>query len=222
MQLNSDPSVCPTSSEMSGRQLSKIETRRLLMDTGLQLFVEKGFVKTHAHEIAARAGVAVGTIYMHFGDKEGLLRAILLQAADDLHARVIQVYQQPHLNAYELARVHIETLVKYIEEMPVAARFVLTYALGHNPAGVDMLERMVQQVQQAIEAGRQQGVYRSDMDPFLAARAEVSMNLGLLAWWAENPEKASREQIIDTLTRFRFSGLHCAVASSGEIKAQEV
>ena len=55
------------------RQDSKAETRRLLMKAGRDLFAEKGFTETYAGEIAQRAGMAVGTIYLHFGDKEGLL-----------------------------------------------------------------------------------------------------------------------------------------------------
>jgi hypothetical protein len=34
------------------------------------------------------------------------------------------------------------------------------------------------------------------------------MNLGLIAWWIENPALATRAEIIDTLVKFRLSGLH--------------
>ena len=190
------------------RQLNKLETRKLLLDAGLELFVEHGFEQTHAIAIAQKAGVAVGTLYLHFGDKEGLLSEILLQAALELHDRVLQVYLNPPADPQMLARAHIEAMVEYIEENQKQARFLLGYAVQHNPVSARVIDQMVAQIEQSLRFGAEQGVYRSDIDPALAARAEANMNLGLLAWWTEDPRRASREQIIETLTKFRASGLH--------------
>ncbi len=209
---NSEQDI-PTSSApplmpFNQRQLSKLETRKLLLKAGLELFVEHGFEETHALAIAQRAGVAVGTLYLHFGDKEGLLREILLQAAMELHDRVQKVYQNPSPDPEVQARAHIETMVRYIEEKGMEARFLLGYAVQHNPVGAAVIDQMVAQIEQSLRIGAQWGVYRSDIDPALAARAEANMNLGLLAWWTEDPRRAPREQIIETLTKFRASGLH--------------
>ncbi len=193
---------------LNQRQLNKLETRRLLLEAGLELFVEAGFDRTPASEIANRAGVAVGTLYLHFGDKEGLLREILLQAALKLHDRVLQVYLNPPADPEELARAHIEAMVQYIEEKQAEARFLLGYAVRRNPVSAGVIDSIVAQIEQSIRTGAEWGVYRSDIDPALAARAEANMNLGLLAWWTEDPRRAPREQIIDTLTKFRASGLH--------------
>jgi AcrR family transcriptional regulator len=190
------------------RQLNKLETRKLLLNAGLDLFVEHGFEETHAIAIAQKAGVAVGTLYLHFGDKEGLLREILLQAALELHDRVLQVYLHPPSDPEELARAHIEAMVKYIEENRKEARFMLGYAVQHNSVSAGVIDQMVAQIEQSLRTGAEWGVYRSDIDPALAARAEANMNLGLLSWWTEDPRRASREQIIETLTKFRASGLH--------------
>lgn len=190
------------------RQLNKIETRKALLKAGLELFSEKGFEKTCASEIAQRAGVAVGTLYLHFGDKEGLLEEILLEAANELHQRVLKVYANPPGDPEALARAHIETIVGYIEENRQNAGFMLGYALRRSPVSARIIDRMVGQIELSIREGARRGVYRSDIDPALAARAEANMNLGLLSWWTENSERASREEIIHTLTQFRYSGLH--------------
>jgi AcrR family transcriptional regulator len=190
------------------RQASKAETRRLLMAAGRELFAEKGFTETYAGEIAQRAGVAVGTIYLHFGDKEGLLREILLEAANEIYARVQQVYLDPPADMQALARAHIEAILQYVEENHRLAGFVIEMILSRHPAAVPMIDRAVGQVEEGIRLGAQYGVYRQDIDPRLAAHAEVYMNLGLLAWWAEDPTRASREAVIETLTKFRLSGIH--------------
>src|SRR5215212_2071119 len=55
-------------------------TRQKLIRAGLELFTTFGFRATTTPEIAARAGVAEGTIYRHFSGKEDLLIAAYHEA----------------------------------------------------------------------------------------------------------------------------------------------
>jgi TetR/AcrR family transcriptional regulator len=48
-----------------------------LLDAALDLFVEKGFAATRAEEVAARAGVSKGTLFLYFPSKEELLKAVV-------------------------------------------------------------------------------------------------------------------------------------------------
>jgi TetR/AcrR family acrAB operon transcriptional repressor len=55
------------------------ESRQRLMDAALELFLEKGFENTTVIEIGQRAGISHGSIPWHFGNKSGLLYAIVLR-----------------------------------------------------------------------------------------------------------------------------------------------
>ena len=171
------------------RQAAKAETRRVIMKAAGQLFSRQGIDGTHAEEIARKAGVGVGTIYLHFGDKNGLLREILLEAAQELDG------------------APVETFVRYIQAHGRLAGLVLGLMLSGHAAAKAMLERAVEQMEQHIRDGQEQGIYRRDINPQLAARAEVHANLGLLAWWADDPRRASREEIVATLANFRTAVL---------------
>ena len=48
-----------------------------LAAAALSLFVEKGFAATRLDEVAARAGVSKGTLYLYFDSKEALFRAVI-------------------------------------------------------------------------------------------------------------------------------------------------
>ena len=50
-----------------------------LLDAALALFVEKGFAATRTEEIALRAGVSKGTLYLYYPSKEDLLEAVIAQ-----------------------------------------------------------------------------------------------------------------------------------------------
>ena len=48
-----------------------------LLDAALDLFVEKGFAATPSEEVAARAGVSKGTLFLYFPSKEELFKAVV-------------------------------------------------------------------------------------------------------------------------------------------------
>src|SRR5574340_320196 len=48
-----------------------------LLDAALELFVEKGFAATRSEEVAARAGVSKGTLFLYFPSKEELFKAVV-------------------------------------------------------------------------------------------------------------------------------------------------
>lgn len=48
-----------------------------LVKAALDLFVEKGFAATRVDEVAARAGVSKGTLFLYFESKEDLFKAVI-------------------------------------------------------------------------------------------------------------------------------------------------
>lgn len=48
-----------------------------LLDAALELFVDKGFAATRSEEVAARAGVSKGTLFLYFPSKEELFKAVI-------------------------------------------------------------------------------------------------------------------------------------------------
>lgn len=55
------------------------ETRLLLVTAAAELFAEQGFRKTTFIDIAERSGISRGSIPWHFGNKDGLLAAVIEQ-----------------------------------------------------------------------------------------------------------------------------------------------
>ena len=59
------------------RQRRKESRPQELLDAALELFVEKGFAATRAEEVARRAGVSKGTLYLYYPSKEELFKAVV-------------------------------------------------------------------------------------------------------------------------------------------------
>lgn len=52
-------------------------TSAAILDAAEEVFAERGFAAAHMNDIAAHAGVAVGTLYNHFEDRDALLAALI-------------------------------------------------------------------------------------------------------------------------------------------------
>ncbi len=59
------------------REQTSSESRRLLIAAATELFAEQGFRKTTVADVADRAGISRGSIPWHFGNKDGLLEAVI-------------------------------------------------------------------------------------------------------------------------------------------------
>ena len=72
----------PSSSDNTPATSARRERRKEarpgeLIDAALDLFVEKGFAATRVEEVAARAGVSKGTLFLYFQSKDELFKAVV-------------------------------------------------------------------------------------------------------------------------------------------------
>jgi TetR/AcrR family transcriptional regulator len=59
------------------RQRRKDARPQELLDAALDLFVERGFAATRTEDVAVRAGVSKGTLYLYYPSKEELLKEVI-------------------------------------------------------------------------------------------------------------------------------------------------
>ena len=70
------------------------ETRNKLLEAARQAFGSVGYAQTSMDELTASAGLTRGALYHHFGDKKGLLQAVVQQVDAELDAQLAQVSEQ--------------------------------------------------------------------------------------------------------------------------------
>jgi len=86
-----------------------------ILTAALDLFVDNGFHNVSIHEIQKKADVSIGSIYNHFGGKEGVASALykhILNEMDELIDAVIQEVSSPSDQCKEIIRQlfeHTET-----------------------------------------------------------------------------------------------------------------
>jgi AcrR family transcriptional regulator len=72
----------------SSRAERAVERREAIIEAALDEFIARGFTATRLDDIARRAGVAKGTIYLHFKDKESMFEELIRTAIVPLVSRM--------------------------------------------------------------------------------------------------------------------------------------
>ncbi|WP_219267614.1 TetR/AcrR family transcriptional regulator [Pseudomonas sp. Xaverov 259] len=69
-------------------------TRARLIASARQAFATQGYANTSMDDFTARAGLTRGALYHHFGDKKGLLAAVVAQLDAEMDARLQGISDQ--------------------------------------------------------------------------------------------------------------------------------
>lgn len=145
----------------------KARTRKALLDAGGKLFSEQGVERTTVDDIAAEAGVSVGSLYVHFGSKESLLLELIDQALE-----INERYMQAPEASSPLARVLIagEWYFRFAMEQTVAFRFVAMRVLepdqaSSNDEANDRIATRVQRIVAQVATDLQQAMDDGEIDP---------------------------------------------------------
>ena len=78
----------PSPRPSSGRAARAAERRQAIIDAALEEFISRGFTATRLDDVARRAGVAKGTIYLHFKDTESMFEELIRTALVPLIGRL--------------------------------------------------------------------------------------------------------------------------------------
>ena len=116
------------------------DKRECILSAALDLFAEKGFYGTAVPEIAQRAGVAAGTIYRYFENKEAVVNAVYQRHKAQLLASVLDDF--PY-GSEARTQIHhfISKVLAFARKHPQAFKFL---ELHHHAAYLDASSREVE------------------------------------------------------------------------------
>lgn len=150
------------------------DKRARILDAATRVFAHKGFFGAKVAEIAAEAGVADGTIYLYFKNKDDLLISLFEERMEGLltglRAALQGIEAGPaklraclaHL--LEFARANPELMEVFTVELRQSTRFMKEYS---NPKFKEYLEL----VAGIVGEGQRLGRFRDDVSAAVVARA---------------------------------------------------
>jgi len=149
------------------RKREKEERRQSILHAAREVFFENGFHRATVGDVADRAEVSKGTVYLYFESKEMILALMLLEGLDELVRELEQAYAADEsLPADERLRRLGRAYLRFFEQEPEYFRLLMAVDRGrfqesvtpevyHDVlvASLEGLEMVMRVVQQGIDEG---------------------------------------------------------------------
>lgn len=196
----------PTTSDSSPvaegrRSRRRRELHQSILATAAELFARDGYESTTVERIAGAADIAPATFFNHFRSKEDVLREIgqdvfsrFRRLVDEQLARSVPTVERLHGFAARSADL--------VSRAPEMTRRVLVAVLRTSRPGESGGELLSMQADfsRLLERGRERGDIPADLDVELTAEILVSVVIGAMTHWINDPGYPLERRLGETLS----------------------
>ncbi|HZU70077.1 MAG TPA: TetR/AcrR family transcriptional regulator [Ktedonobacteraceae bacterium] len=115
----------PVTAHRSLKEKQRQEREELILQEAEKVLMEKGYYETSIDEIAARVGIAKGTVYLHFPSKEDLVVAIFQRDME----RLLQLIKTTLASSSLTPRAKAEVILEQLYGSLFTRRMQLFYSI---------------------------------------------------------------------------------------------
>jgi AcrR family transcriptional regulator len=193
-----------------------------VLDAALDLFIEQGFAQTRVDDIAKRAGISKGAVYLYFESKEKILEGLVRRAVVPIATSALEFLtdldSDPRLILTMVLKMAAHRLSdpKTVAIPKLVIREVLAFPELAQMYRREVLDRIIPVVEQLIARGVDRGFFRP-VDPHLTIRSiigPVMLHVAMAEIFGITPKGGLHlDQLIDNHLTILFDGL-CAPPSA--------
>jgi TetR/AcrR family fatty acid metabolism transcriptional regulator len=189
------------------------EKYQRILDAAVAVFAEKGFFVSRISDIAERANVADGTVYLYFTSKDEILAAAINTAFDGFMSTArteLAKMASPTERLRRLAAMHLQALgsnrnlaIVFQMELRQGSRFLSRFSHEHL---VDYFSL----VRQAIADGKATGEFHKDMPEKIASNCFFGAIDEMVTSWVLSEKDYSLAQAAGPLMEILLNGMRPA------------
>ena len=199
---------------MGKREEQREARRTAILEAGRAMVLQEGYERTSVERITARVGIARGTFYLYFEDKEALFSAL----AEQLYSPLVQVLEQtavalqgaPTLGAQQLVYLQMSAkLARLVETNQEGVTLHFRERRSAGPAGTIVagwMARIEQLACAMLRDARERGLI-GGVDPYIVALSIVGAVERLLWAWASGVEELDADAAALQLANVFFGGI---------------
>lgn len=170
--------------------------KRAILAAARRLFAKHGFERTTLDQICAALGITKGSLYHHYAGKEGIARALYLEAIEGIHGAIAETLDQA-VDAEGAVTGVVGAYLRWFAGAPDLARFVFEVMDG-RASGIDVGDVLARQqsfiAAAARDLGSRQGRARMKRFP---APLLVALVLGpprdFIRHWSRAPTRTTMQ-----------------------------
>jgi TetR/AcrR family fatty acid metabolism transcriptional regulator len=188
----------------------KIIRREAIIQAAIEVFGKKDFKTASISEIAQKAGIADGTIYQYFRNKEDLFFSIPIEKTNEFRSQ-LELHLEGISGAFNKIRKFVWYFLYFFKtnpeygrilmlEMRVSKNFVKTETYG-------FLKQSVGQAMNIIIEGQNEGVIRQDTDIYILRHVILGTLEHMVSRWLLKGEKYDLLEHHQEVSRVLIDGL---------------
>ncbi|MCB9729612.1 MAG: TetR/AcrR family transcriptional regulator [Deltaproteobacteria bacterium] len=190
--------------------MTQPDKRRKILDAAVSVFARNGYYSSKVSDIAREAGVADGTIYLYFKNKEDLLIQVFLDTMNVILERQEQVLAGM-TDPTERLRAFITTHFDLVSSSPALAE-VVTVELRQSSKfmrSTDMkpFGRYLGIIARIVQEGQEGGFFASTVPARRVARALFGVLDEFALEWAMAEQPAPLSEVAEETTQLFLEGL---------------
>ena len=184
-----------------------------ILDAAVAVFAEKGFFTSRVSDIADRADVADGTVYLYFKSKEEILMTAINTAFDafmSLARTELKKLSDPVERLRRLAFLHLDALgsnrnmaVVFQMELRQSTRFLSEFSHQHMVEYLGL-------VREAILEGQDRGIFRREMSDKYAANCFFGALDEMVTSWVLSEHEYQLSNVADVVVDIFLNGMRTA------------
>src|SRR2546427_651577 len=171
----------PVTAPRSLKEKQRQEREALILQVAEEVLMERGYYETSIDEIAARVGIAKGTVYLHFPSKEDLVVAIF-----DRDMQNIMELVEATISSDMTACVKMEAILQLLYGGIFNKRMQLLYSISNN-AGLrhifmekkaclrDVWDQLSARITSLLEEGKAAGEFDTTLPTAIMLSAFLSL-----------------------------------------------
>jgi TetR/AcrR family transcriptional regulator, fatty acid metabolism regulator protein len=188
----------------------KKEKYQLIVEAALKVIAEHGYHNAQVSRIAKEAGVADGTIYLYFKNKEDILISVFREKLGELIGRFhSSISESPTAEEAirRMCRIHYTELennvpLAYVTQIELRqSNLELRHAIG------DVVKTYIHLIEQVLRRGLEEGSFRPDLDVKLTRLLLFGAMDEAVTSWLISGRKYSLSDQVEGTVEFFLRGL---------------
>lgn len=194
-----------------------------ILEAAIEVFAREGFFQAKIHSIAETAGIASGTVYLYFGNKENILLKIFETVWQNLF-NLLESNFSNKVTTIEKFDLMIDSVFEYFVTNPSLIKVFVNeqnHLMKNNKLNFTAYyKKTIKIIESLLIEGIENKTFAPNLDPALFSQFFLGGFRTLLHQWAEDHKKYELKKMhrdIKKLILFGIAGPNCLLLRNGEV-----
>ncbi len=186
------------------------DKREAILRAAICVFSQNGYFNSKVADIAKKAGIADGTVYLYFKSKEEILHSVFDRAMEEFIAegrREISGIKEADKRLRRIAQLHLEKLgadrdlaIVFQVELRGSTKFMQEFSAAGFAEYLEIIH-------QTIVEGQKQGVFRVNLNATVCSKILFGALDEMVTNWILSPNPYALAPLADTVLEVFFGGI---------------